>query len=95
MKEAFRAHLYISGVVQGVFFRSNTREVAISLPITGWVRNLRDGRVEVVAEGPKDKLDQFLQWCHKGPPGASVDTVEVEWQGATGEFNDFDIRYHY
>jgi acylphosphatase len=93
MKEELRVHLYISGIVQGVFFRSNTRQVAISLHITGWVRNLHDGRVEVIAEGSKDKIDQFLRWCHKGPAGASVDTVEVEWQDATGEFGGFEIRY--
>jgi acylphosphatase len=93
MKENLRAHLYISGIVQGVFFRSNTREIATSLHITGWVKNLRDGRVEVIAEGPKDKIDQFIQWCHKGPAGASVDTVEIEWHAATGEFNDFGVQY--
>lgn len=95
MKEIKRAHLYISGIVQGVFFRSNTREVATSLHITGWVRNLRDGRVEVIAEGPKDKIDQFIQWCHRGPSGASVDTVEINWQDATGEFGSFEIRSRY
>jgi acylphosphatase len=95
MKENLRAHLYISGIVQGVFFRSNTREVAVSLHVTGWVRNLRDGRVEIVVEGSKDKIDQFIQWCHRGPSDASVDTVEVEWQVATEEFNNFEIRYRY
>jgi acylphosphatase len=95
MKENLRAHLSISGIVQGVFFRSHTREVATSLHIAGWVRNLRDGRVEVIVEGPKDKIDQFIRWCHKGPPCASVDTVEIEWQVATGEFNNFEIRYRH
>ncbi|KPJ74541.1 acylphosphatase [candidate division TA06 bacterium DG_78] len=95
MKENVRVHLHISGIVQGVFFRSNTREVATNLHVTGWVRNLYDGRVEVVAEGPKDSIDQFIQWCHRGPSGASVDTVEIDWQDATGEFNNFEIRYRY
>ena len=93
MKEIVRAHLYISGIVQGVFFRSHTQNVAHSLDLAGWVKNLFDGRVEVVAEGPKDKVEQLIQWCHKGPPGASVDNVEVNWEGVSGEFKNFEIKY--
>lgn len=92
MKEIFRAHLYISGIVQGVFFRSHTQEVARGLELTGWVRNLRDGRVEVVGEGPKDKIEQLIQWCHEGPPEASVNNVEIQWYDATGEFRNFETR---
>jgi acylphosphatase len=95
MKENARAHLYISGIVQGVFFRSNTRQVANSLNLTGWVRNLRDGRVEVIAEGTKNKIEQFIQWCHKGPRGASVDNVEINWENPTKEFKNFEIRYSF
>lgn len=93
MKERARIHLYISGIVQGVFFRSHTRNVARSLDITGWVRNLPDGRVEVVAEGSEGKVLQFVEWCHKGPDIASVKHVEVHWEDATGEFSHFEIRY--
>ena len=92
MKEIIRAHLYISGIVQGVFFRSHTQEVARGLELTGWVRNLRDGRVEVVAEGPKDKIEQLIQWCHEGPPEASVNNVEMQRHDATGEFRNFETR---
>lgn len=95
MKEIVRAHLYISGIVQGVFFRSHTQNVAHSLDLAGWVKNLPDGRVEVVAEGPKDKLEQLIRWCHKGPPGASVNNVEIHWEETTGEFKIFEIRYRF
>lgn len=92
MKKIVRAHLYISGIVQGVFFRTNTQDIARSLNLIGWVRNLRDGRVEIIIEGQKDTIEQFIQWCHKGPPGATVDNVEIEWMNATNEFKDFETR---
>ncbi|UCG90967.1 MAG: acylphosphatase [candidate division WOR-3 bacterium] len=95
MKEIIRAHLYISGIVQGVFFRSHTENVARSLNVTGWVRNLSDGRVEVVAEGSKEKVEELIQWCHKGPDFASVEHVEIHWEDAMDEFKDFEIRYRY
>jgi acylphosphatase len=93
MSESVRVHLVISGVVQGVFFRANTEKVARSLHLTGWVRNLTDGRVEVVAEGQHDRIGEFIDWCHRGPPAASVDDVEVVWQEATGEFETFNTSY--
>ncbi len=93
MKEYVRAHLLISGVVQGVFFRAHTRDIARSLNLTGWVRNLRDGRVEVITEGPKDTIERLIEWCHTGPPGARVDAVETDWEEATGEFTDFVMSY--
>jgi acylphosphatase len=95
MKKIVRAHLYISGIVQGVFFRTNTQDIARSLNLIGCVRNLRDGRVEIITEGQKDKIEQFIQWCHKGPPGAIVDNVEIEWMNATNEFKDFETRYRF
>lgn len=85
--------MIVSGVVQGVFFRAHTRERARSLNLPGWVRNLSDGTVEVVAEGPEDVLSRFVEWCHKGPAGARVDGVEIDWGSATGELREFDIRY--
>ncbi len=95
MKGHLRVHLYISGIVQGVFFRAHTRDVAESLSLTGWVRNLRDGKVEIVAEGAQGKIEQLIRWCRKGPPGSRVDNVEIYWEDATGAFKDFAIRYHY
>ena len=93
MKSPVRVHLLISGIVQGVFFRANTEKVARSLQLTGWVRNLADGRVEVVAEGAQDRIGDFIDWCHRGPPAASVDEIEVVWEEATGEFETFSTSY--
>jgi acylphosphatase len=87
-----RIHALISGVVQGVFFRANTVEVALDLGLKGWVRNLSDGRVEVVAEGDEVALKDFLDWLHKGPPGARVENVKYEWLEPTGEFKTFDRK---
>lgn len=88
-----RAHIWVSGWVQGVFFRSHTRDMALSLGLNGWVRNLPDGRVEAVFEGEDDALKQMVSWCHKGPASARVDDAEVEWEEPTGEFEDFSIKY--
>jgi len=93
MNVSVRTHLYISGIVQGVFFRAHTQDVARNLNLKGWVRNLCDGRVEVVAEGPKNRIEKLIQWCYKGPPGSSVDQVEIKWQDATDEFKNFEIKY--
>lgn len=88
-----RAHVYISGRVQGVFFRYETKDLADRLGVRGWVRNTRDGRVEAIFEGERGKIEEMLNFCHRGPPGASVSDVEVEWQKPTGEFTKFEIRY--
>lgn len=86
-----RAHVYISGRVQGVFFRSSTEEKAFELGIKGWVRNLRDGRVEAVFEGEKEKVEEMLRWCHEGPPYARVANVEITWEEYKGEFRSFGV----
>ncbi|MEM3555286.1 MAG: acylphosphatase [Candidatus Micrarchaeia archaeon] len=88
-----RLHAEIYGIVQGVFFRSNTQRKAFSLGLTGWVRNRRDGSVEVLAEGEREALEELLSWCRKGPPGARVDRVEHFWEDYKGEFSSFSIRY--
>ncbi len=93
MGDLIRAHLRIYGRVQGVFFRSSMRGRATKLGLTGWVRNLPDGSVEAVVEGPKDKVDELIRWAHRGPPLARVDRVEVKWERATQEFEDFSIVY--
>ncbi len=90
-----RLHVYVSGRVQGVFFRATTRETAMQFGLKGWVRNLRDGRVEAVFEGAEEDANRMLAWCKHGPPGALVNRVEETWQEATGEFNDFQVRYDY
>lgn len=82
----------IYGHVQGVFFRDTTRRQAQQRDITGWVRNERDGTVQVVAEGAEQDLEQMLDFLHRGPSAARVDRVEAEWQSATGEFTTFQVR---
>lgn len=72
-----RVHVFISGRVQGVFFRDYTRREAEKLGLRGWVRNLPDGRVEAVFDGPEDSLEKMIAWCRQGSPRARVDNVEV------------------
>jgi acylphosphatase len=88
-----RAHVTISGWVQGVLFRSSTREQARRLGVTGWVRNLYDGSVEGLFEGDEQAVSQLIRWCHHGPPGAQVRDVEVEWDEYAGKFDTFSIAY--
>lgn len=88
-----RAHIFVSGRVQRVFFRSGTQTKAKSLGITGWVKNLASGQVEAVFEGDKDKVEKIIDWARKGPILAKVENLELEWQEYKGEFNDFEIRY--
>ncbi len=88
-----RAHIWVSGRVQGVYYRATTCEVAKRLRLTGWVRNLPDGRVEIVAEGPEDALKALIDWCWEGPPLARVEDVEVKWEEPTGQYDDFRVRY--
>ena|SRR5262249_12054068 len=90
-KDKIRAHLFITGKVQGVYFRHNTRIVATKFDVKGWVRNLEDGQVEAVLEGDEVNVNAVLEWCHKGPPKAEVDDVKVEYEGYRGEFQDFSI----
>ena len=86
-------HIYVSGFVQGVFYRANAKRVADSLSLTGWVRNLRDGRVEIVVEGEEENLAKFVEWCKRGPVGAVVESVDVTREEYRGEFKGFEIRY--
>jgi acylphosphatase len=86
-----RAHVYISGRVQGVGFRWNTLHMAQQLELTGWVRNLWDGRVEAVFEGPADKVQQAVAWCRHGQRPAQVDTIQVSQETPTGEYNYFRV----
>ena len=88
-----RYHVRISGHVQGVFFRANTWKTARSLGLTGWVRNLPDGRVETVFEGEPTNAAAMLTWCRTGTPPAGVDHVDIAEESATGGFTDFDIVY--
>jgi len=87
------AHVLISGKVQGVWLRANAKDKARQLNIKGWVRNLPDGRVEAVFQGEKEMVEEMIKWCHKGPPLAEVENVEVEWKEPEEEFEDFSILY--
>ncbi|MDH5769755.1 MAG: acylphosphatase [Candidatus Bathyarchaeota archaeon] len=90
-----RAHVFVSGRVQGVFFRAETKYEANKRKVKGWVRNLPDGRVEAVFEGEKDSMDELIEFCRKGPPGARVDNIKVIWEDYSGEFEDFKMLYRY
>ena len=87
-----RAHLLISGRVQGVCFRYYTQDIAQNLEIKGWVKNCWDGKVEVLMEGEEDKVKELIDWCCKGPGSAVVEKVDIEWEKYRGEFNSFGIR---
>ncbi len=87
-----RAHVLISGRVQGVSFRVYTRRQAQRIGVTGWVRNRWDGRVEAVFEGSEHAVKRAVAWCRDGSPDAHVDSVEVKVEPATGEFRAFNIR---
>jgi len=86
-------HVIISGRVQGVWFRSDTKQKAEQLGITGWVRNTIDGDVEAIFEGEEDLVKEMIDWCHRGPPSAQVEHVEVKNQDPTNGFEGFSIRY--
>ena len=88
-----RVHVIISGRVQGVWFRANTRNQADQLGIKGWVRNTSDGNVEAVFEGEEKLVKEMLKWCNYGPPSARVEKVKVEKQPAKNDFDRFLIRY--
>lgn len=91
--EKVRVRVIIEGRVQGVFFRYHTQEMALHLGVKGWVKNRRDGCVEALFEGNKEKVDQIIQWCHRGPSEARVSHVNITWEDFTGEFGDFSINY--
>ncbi len=88
-----RVYILISGRVQGVFYRATAESVAKQLRLTGYVKNLPDGRVEIVAEGDKHSLEQLIDWAGKGSRLAKVENVNVEWEEATGEFKNFRVEY--
>ncbi len=91
MKE-IKAHVFFSGRVQGVFFRAFTRDNALKLGVRGWVRNLPDGRVEAVFEGPEDKVEKLIYLCRYKHPHARVDDVVIEYGEPEG-YKDFRVRY--
>ncbi len=86
-----RAHVIITGKVQGVYFRVNTKRKAELLGLKGWVRNIDNGGVEAIFEGNEESVKEILDFCNHGPEGAKVENVDLNWQTYTGEFTDFQI----
>jgi len=87
-----RAHIYVSGNVQGVFYRYETKKHAELHGVNGWVRNLPDGRVECLFEGEREDVEKTIEFCRQGPPAAHIDDVDIQWEDWKGEFNDFQIK---
>ncbi len=88
-----RAHVIISGMVQGVCFRAETRYQALALGVTGWVKNRPEGSVEGLFEGKREDVEKLISWCRQGPPEAEVSDVAVAWESYRGEFPKFRISF--
>jgi acylphosphatase len=93
MKDKVRARAIISGRVQGVFYRMETKRAADRIGVFGWVRNLKDGSVEAVFEGERVRVEAVLDWCRQGPPHADVTDVTATWSEYSGEFDGFNISF--
>jgi acylphosphatase len=93
MPERARVHLLVSGRVQGVFFRGSAADAARDLGVSGWIRNLPDGRVEAEAEGEREALERFVEYCRRGPPAARVDDVAATWSAFRGDLGPFATRH--
>ena len=88
-----RVHIFVTGRVQGVFFRQATKVVAIKNNVTGWIKNLDDGRVEIMIEGEDKCVDSVIGWCNFGPANSRVDDIEVNNEEFKNEFSMFDVLY--
>ncbi len=88
-----RVRIIVKGRVQGVYYRYNARLTAQALGLSGWARNLPDGSVEILCEGPSDQIRALSEWCRIGPRGAFVEEVATRAEEYTGEFSSFEIRY--
>jgi len=86
-------HIFVTGRVQGVFFRQSTKVMAIKNNVKGWVLNLDDGRVEIVAQGETQDIDNLAHWCKTGPANSRVDEFELSEENVTDEFENFQVRY--
>lgn len=87
----YQARLLITGKVQGVFYRASCQEVAQRLGLNGWVKNLSDGNVESLVQGEKEKIEKLIAWCKKGPPGAVVSNLDVNWETVVKQITSFKI----
>jgi len=93
MSEKIRAHIFVSGRVQGILFRDRTRKKAQRIGVQGWVKNLIDNRVEMILEGEKDKIQELIKWIEEEPFLVKVDNLEVKWEKYQSEFHNFEIKY--
>lgn len=91
MVDRVRAHVFVSGRVQGVYYRATTRDAAREHGVDGWVKNLDDGRVEATFEGDASAVEVMIDWCHTGSPNARVDDVSVEYEEPS-DIEGFEIR---
>jgi acylphosphatase len=92
-QQTVRVRAHVTGRVQGVYYRAETQKKASQLCLTGWVRNLPDGRVEILAEGEEQSLRQLIAWCRQGPPRSKVGLVEEFIEASTGEYDSFEITF--
>jgi len=88
-----RVHIFVNGRVQGVFFRQATKVIAIKNNVTGWVRNLDDGRVEILIEGDDKCVDSVIEWCNIGPANSRVDDIQINNEEYSGKLENFEVRY--
>ncbi|HMK32618.1 MAG TPA: acylphosphatase [Nitrosopumilaceae archaeon] len=86
-----RAHIFVKGRVQGVYFRQGMKDIAEKKNVTGWVRNLQDKRVEAILEGNDEDVNSVIEWSKMGPPNAIVDDVEIINENYKNEFSKFEI----
>ena len=93
MNNEFAKHIIISGKVQGVFFRKNTKQKAVEFKINGWVKNTPDDKVEIFAQGVEENLNTFIDWCKQGPPKADVENIEVKDAKPDDAIKTFSIKY--
>ena len=88
-----RVHIFVTGRVQGVFFRQATKVIAIKNNVTGWVKNLDDGRVEIMLEGEDRCVDPVIGWCNFGPANSRVDDIQINHENYVGKYKNFEVRY--
>ncbi len=88
-----RVHLFVKGKVQGVFFRQALKIMAKKNNVFGWVKNLKDGRVEALLEGEDLKVNKIVEWCHAGPANARVEDIDIKNEKYSGEFSKFEVLY--
>ena len=92
MPDNVRAHVWVKGRVQGVGFRAYVEAIAQQTGVTGWVRNVGYDEVEAVAEGTREKVEQFVELMKQGPRASRVDESKIEWETPTGEFREFGVK---